>query len=128
MSFASGETALHPLRRRLLQLKRRALRARVWWGLTGVERGIVELSVRCRVKFVNLTLLRVLVKILARFSHLLESAFLKRVESVGRPIAERLSRLAYAWGNESALKWGDEAAYVRCLGLNAVGGWRSAPG
>jgi hypothetical protein len=49
----------------------------------------------------------------------LENAFVNdfdlRIERVGRPLAEKLSRIASVWGNVSAFAWVSERAFLRYL-------------
>lgn len=108
-------------------MRRRALRRRVWFGvLTGVERGIVDLTIRCvdRVRSGRLAL--VIGRIICKVLKALRSGFLERVERVGYAPAERISGIAVGWGYVEASAWRRDRVFVRCLGINTVNnitGW-----
>jgi len=111
----------------LTSLKRMALRRRVWFTvLSRVERGVVDLTIRCvdRVRSARLALVigRIVCKIFKAF----RSEFLERVERVGYDLAERISRIAVGWGYVEASEWKRDLRFIRCLGVNAVNnisGW-----
>jgi hypothetical protein len=115
-------------RRDLQWTKQKAIRGRMWFKvLERIERAIVDLAIRC-VDWVRSARLEA---IIANIIEKLENAFVNDfdmlVERVGRPLAEKLSRIASAWGNVSALAWGSEKAFLRyltVLHLNTLGVFR----
>ncbi len=111
----------------LVSMRRMALRRRVWFGvLSRVERGVVDLTIKCvdRVRSGRLALAisRIVCKILNAF----KSRFLMRVDRVGYDLAERISKIAVGWGYVGASSWRRDLGFIRYLGVNAVGnssGW-----
>ncbi len=99
----------------------RLRRARQYYrALEAVERRILELSIslgrKGAIRFVSPLLLRVLARIVAKVEHLLKGSAGRMVEE-GRPIAERLSALAYSWGNRAALRWRLDHSFALYLGV-----------
>ena len=88
--------------------------------LTKLERGIVDLTIRCvdRVRSTDLALIisRIVCKVLKNS----RSGFLGRVEKVGRDLAERISRIAVGWGCALVSEWKRNPGFVRFLGVNAI--------
>mgnify|MGYP004104526455 FL=1 len=112
------------MKKRLNLLKRKMLRNRMWFSkLTGVERGLVILSLRCEVKLVSITLLRVLITMLSRFSYLLESRFIASIEQCGKILAGQLAKVAVSWGNKAASSWASNISYIRYLGVISKPCW-----
>ena len=109
-------------------VRRRAWRKRVWFtACTRLERGIVDLTIRCvdtvRSARLALVLGRVVVKILKAC----RSRFVMRVEWTGSDLAARLSRIGASWGMAQAAGWTGDRAFRRWAGVNAVNssaGWR----
>ena len=111
----------------LASLRRDALRRRVWFRiLSRVERGVVDLTLRyvdqIRSLRLSLAISRVACKILGAF----KSKFLNRVEAFGCDLAEKISKIAVAWGYVEASSWRRDSAFIRFLGVNVVNnrmGW-----
>lgn len=105
----------------LTKIKIRALRRRVWFKvLSRVERGIVDLTIRCVEKIRSPILTRVIFDIVRKVLKTLESKFLENVNKAGSAIAEKVCRIALGWGNVSASSWKHDSGFIRFLGVNAV--------
>jgi len=106
-----------------------ALRKRVWYkALDEIERGIVNLTISVVESVKSLTLVRELVKILAKLREAFKSAFVKHVEDYGFRKLMDVINVAVGFGNVEALKWGSES-FARLLALNNFNnpvGWRQA--
>jgi len=104
-----------------MRIKTRALRRRVWFKATSrLERGIVDLTIRCVERIRSPVLAGILSEIVRRILRALENGFLKRAEKIGAKIAERVCGFALAWGNNTASSWKHDPSFVRFLGVNAV--------
>lgn len=102
----------------LILVKQKALRKGVWFkALSRIERGIMDLTIRCVDRVRKISLIKVIVNIIAKLQ--LASRFLMEIESKGRFLAERASHISFSWGNESALKWRYDPVFIRYLGLVA---------
>ncbi len=101
-------------RQSLMKIKTRALRRRVWFKvLSRVERGIVDLTIRCVEKIRSPILARVVLDIVRKLLKNLESKFLENVNKAG-------SAIALGWGNISASSWKHDSGFIRFHGINAV--------
>jgi len=80
-----------------------------------MERGLVNLTIRC-VEQVRSSKLAAMLRIIVER---LEAALRSRVERlmvvVGWPLAQRLARLASSWGNQNAWNWALDAKFARHL-------------
>jgi hypothetical protein len=102
-------------------VKGRALRKRIWFQVCNkLERGIMDLTIRCvdRVKSSRLAL--VLGRLVCKILKACRSIFLMRVTRTGQDLAEGLSRIAISWGMDQATGWKQDKEFIRYLGVNAV--------
>lgn len=105
----------------LMRIRARALRRKVWFkALSGMERGIIDLTIRCVERIRSRTLMKTVLAIVDKLLGTLEESYLKKVEKVGREIAEKFCEIACKWGNLHASFWKYEKSYVRFLGVNAL--------
>lgn len=107
----------------LLKIKTNALRRKVWFkALSRVERSIIDLTIRCVERVRSNALIKTLLTILDKLLKTLEEDYLKKVETIGREIAERICEIASKWGNPHAWLWKYDLRFVRFLGINTVNG------
>ena len=100
----------------LAELRRRAMRRGVWWRvLDRVERGLVDLTLRCVSRLRSLTLVAALARIVVKIKRALVSPLRRLMGLVGRPMAVRVSRIAVGWGYRSAWKWAEDEGFIRYL-------------
>ena len=119
---SDAATGFQLTREALAKTRRKALRQRCWYkALNGLERGIVELAIRCVEEVKSIKLKTALRKILAKLVSAFRPRYLDMAEKMGRPLAVRVSQLAQSWGNKLASKWKDDAAFTRYLGFTALG-------
>ena len=111
---------------KLVALRRLALRKGVWSCLTAIERGITNLTIKVVKSLHSSSLMQTLQKIVAKLTQAIKSGYMYKVEMNGRPRAERLSQLVYSWGNKDAIRWKEDLAYVRHLGMDAYS-WGARP-
>jgi hypothetical protein len=115
--------------RGLASLRMKALRQRVWFALSQVERDIVSLTLRYVEEIKSVRLSLVINRIVLKILEALRSPFLQKVERVGCDFIERIRRIAVGWGYVQASVWLQDLGFVRYLGIMAVndtgGQWRS---
>ena len=106
----------------LLKLKRKALRAGVWFrALPRIDRVLVDLTIRVAQCIRSPSLVNSILSVARKIEDLLESRFARAVREFGFSLAWRLSLLAQKWGNKAARSWaGDEgfATYLAVMRLN----------
>jgi hypothetical protein len=110
------------LLRVLSALRTKALRNGVWFSSLSHEDRVLASLINRNIKIVkNATLATVIARIMSKlFFALKNSAFLSRIDLLGRPIAQAYSEKAYSMGNSDALRWSNDANYVRYLGMMAT--------
>jgi hypothetical protein len=104
----------------LSNMRARCLRRGLWFRwLEKMERGIVDLTIRCieavRSSMLALTVARIIVKMGAALNQRMQS-----ILRLGRVLAEINSKAAVSWGNAEAIKWKHDLTYMRCLGVNIL--------
>jgi hypothetical protein len=109
-------------REQLLKLKRKAMRAGVWFrALPRIDRVLVDLTIKVAQSIRSFSLARSLLSVARKLEGLLESRFSRAVREIGFSLSCRLSLLAQRWGNKDAAAWvGDEdfARYLAVMKLN----------
>jgi hypothetical protein len=104
-----------------MKVKTRALRQRVWFkAVSRVERGIVDLTIRCVETVRSPVLASAVLNIVSKILEVLREGFMERAEKVGREVAEKLCVVAERWGNESCSAWKRGDGFVRFLGVIAL--------
>jgi hypothetical protein len=105
----------------LVRIRSRALRSHLWFrALSKVERGIVDLTIRCVTTIRSQTLQNALVNIAYKITSALDDRFLPKAEKIGRKLAESLSNIGQRWGNKMASNWRTDKNFSRYLGVNHI--------
>jgi uncharacterized membrane-anchored protein YjiN (DUF445 family) len=105
----------------LRKIKTNALRRRVWFkALSKVERAVFDLTVKCVEQIRSTKLERALWDIACKIFEAMEKTFLKTAEKTGRQIAQKLSKIAQKWGNQTAPDWERDKQFIIYLGVNTL--------
>ena len=103
----------------LTQVKKLALRRRVWFRLLSrVERGIIDLTVKCLDNIKSVKLAKLLTAIIGKLQSAMESTVERLVRNFGLSLARKISNIAVSWGNRLASMWSDDPAFARFLVVN----------
>ncbi len=101
---------------KLSKIKQRALRRNKWYNsLNRIERGIIDLSIRCLTVIKSATLAKMVLKILRKLEEALKSKLEKLMDTVSREKAFNISILAQAWGYKAAHQWAHSKEFIRYL-------------
>ena len=110
---------------RLVEARRTALRCGVWFRvLNRIERGILDLTVRCVDRIRSARLAKVVTAILIKLKLAMESAVERMVRVVGRSLAQKISSMAVSWGNVSASQWAEDPVFARYLAITQMNAHR----
>jgi len=102
----------------IVAFKRVALRRNVWFRvLSRVERGILDLTVRCVASIKSAKLAGLVSAILNKLRLASEGLVSRLVRTVGFSLARKLSDLATRWGNRLSSIWVDDAGFARYLAV-----------
>ncbi|MDH5462163.1 MAG: hypothetical protein OEZ29_04140 [Candidatus Bathyarchaeota archaeon] len=116
-----GEAASLLTRQGLMKARTRAVRQRIWFkALSKVERGIVDLTIRCIERVRSRILNRIVSNIIAKILKNLKPSFLETVTKVGREIAHEICEIALKWGNLRASSWRHDSDFIQFLGVTAI--------
>jgi len=103
-------------RRELVQLRIRAYRRRVWFkALDRVERGIVDLVIRCVDRVRSAKLSEIVVAIVSKLEAAVRDRLARLMDEVGLPFARKVAGWALSWGYDGALGWADDLGFVQYL-------------
>ena len=103
----------------LVEVKKLALRRGVWFKSLGrVERGVIDLTVKCVDVIKSGKLAKVVTAIIDKLRSAMESTVERTVRAVGLPLARKISSIAVSWGNYLAVRWADDLRFARYLALN----------
>lgn len=103
-------------RRKLAEIKRKAIRRGVWFTvLSRVERACVDLTVKVVNKVRSLLLTKVLTAVVEKIRESMEDKITRLMREVGYKLALKISRIAQAWGNSCAIRWAGDLKFVKYL-------------
>lgn len=103
----------------LVQAKKLALRRDVWFRvLSRVERGVIDLTVKCVDSVKSRRLAKLLTAIISKLQSAMESVVDRLVRTVGLPLARKISNIAVSWGNRLASVWAGDRSFARFLVVN----------
>jgi len=104
-----------PLQRTVLaKLRLKALRRGVWFRkVEASERKLMDLVIRIVDMVRSRFLAKVLFRIVNKLLEAMEGEVSRLMRTTGRDLAQKLSNIAQAWGNESAVGWSNETGFVR---------------
>ena len=102
----------------LLKLKRKAMRAGVWFkALSRIDRVLVDLTIKVVVAVSSRCLANSILIAMEKLDGLLENSALSSLRLVGRPLAEKFSQIAEKWGNISAKSWASDESFAVFLAV-----------
>jgi len=115
-------------RKSLASIRRKLIRAGAWFRLlTPIEKGIIDLTIKCVEKVRSARLAKILERILVKVSEVLKSRFLYKVRMIGEQLAHEVSRIAHSWGNPSAANWAKDLALIMYLGVMRINANTTSP-
>jgi hypothetical protein len=116
-----GEAVSLLTRHGLMNTRTRAVRQRIWFrALSRVERGIVDLTIRCVERIRSRVLAGIVSTIVTKILKHLKPSFLETAMKVGRDLADEISSIAVEWGNDCASRWRHDLDFTRYLGVKAI--------
>ena len=102
----------------LTRVRAMAIRRGIWYRtLNATERALFSLTIRIVRKIRSNVLSRGLVSIIAKLQTKTECDLAASLHNWGQPRAEKISMIAQAWGNASAVRWSVDRAFIRFLGI-----------
>ena len=110
-------------REQLVVLRRRALRAGVWFRrLPRIDRVLVDLTIRLTDSVRSVLLAKSLLRVAGKLEGFLESLFARRVREIGFSLATKQSLVGVGWGNLSCRSWAGDLGFARFLAVMKING------
>lgn len=98
----------------LVSVRRVAMRKRVWFSVLGrVERGIVNLTIRCVEEVRSVKLAMIVEAIVDKLEEAVRSRVERLMGSVGSSLAQMIAEIAVSWGNVEAVEWASDRGFIR---------------
>lgn len=108
-------------RRTLADLKRKAIRRGLWFKLLSkVERSCIDITIKVVTVVRSRRLTKVLVPVVQKLLEAMENRLGQSMWQVGYEHALKMSRIAQAWGNSSAIQWSKDSKFVRYLTIMRI--------
>ena len=113
-------------RETLAKLKRKAVRRGVWFrDLKQSERKLLDLTIRVVQHIRSFMLARLVSRIVDKMCEAMESKIFRLMRTEGRSLAEKLSKIAEAWGNQSAKSWTKDRGFIQYLTISNLSSLKS---
>ena len=115
----TGQARIPLTRSELTKIRAKAIRRGIWFKvLSGAERAYIGLAIRVVERVRSLLLAKVLTSILKKLLSAMESRVARIMREIGRPLAQKLSRIAQKWGTKPAVQWADDHGFIQYLAVN----------
>ena len=128
MSVRSGRSSRSPVttqpsipltREALARLRLKALRRGCWFrDLKHSERKLLDLTIRVVEKVRSFILAKIVSRIVGKLCEAMESRIFRLMRTEGRSLAEKISKIAEAWGNRAAKSWAKDRGFMQYLVVN----------
>ena len=131
MSAKSGKssdgTRSVPLtREELAKLRLKALRRGVWFrDLKRSERKLLDLTIRVVQRVHSFILAKLVSRIVSKLCEAMESRIFSLMRTEGRTLAEKLSKIAEAWGNRAAKSWAKDRDFIQYLTVSNLSSFKT---
>jgi len=120
-TLMTGRARIPLTRGELAKIRAKAIRRGIWFSaLSEAERAYMGLAIRVVERVRSLLLAKVLTSILKKLLYLMESRIARIMREVGRPLAQKLSRIAQKWGNKPAIQWADDHEFIQYLAVTHI--------
>ena len=113
---SSGTKPVPLTREALAKLRLKALRRGIWFrDLKQSERKLLSLTIRVVERVRSFMLARLVSQIVSKLCEAMESKVFRLMRTEGRGLAEKMSRIAEAWGNRAAKSWANDRGFIQYL-------------
>lgn len=94
------------------------MRRKLWFKVLGrVDRAIIDLTIKCVERVRSDNLVRIVAMIVDKLTYALKSRLERLVAKVGSKLAQKLSQIAWNWGNKSAVQWSKDPGFIQYLAV-----------
>jgi len=135
LSARSGRSSRSPVttqpsipltREALARLRLKALRRGVWFrDLKREERKLLDLTLRVVEKVRSFLLAKLVSRIVGKLCEAMESRIFRLMRTEGRSLAEKISKIAEAWGNRAAKSWAKDRGFMQYLTVSNLSSFKT---
>jgi hypothetical protein len=105
----------------LAKIRAMAIRRGNWYRtLSKTERALLDLTIRVVRKIRSFVLGRILAPIIEKLHVRTEYNITVLFHEIGKPLAEKISRIAQNWGNTSASSWSTDNSLAQFLAIMQI--------
>lgn len=123
---SSGARSVPLTREALARLRLKALRRGVWFrDLKQSERKLLSLTIRVVERVRSFMLARLVSQIVSKLCEAMESRIFRFMRTKGRSLAERISKIAEAWGNRAAKFWANDRGFIQYLTVSNLSSFKT---
>ena len=123
---SSGARSVPLTREALAKLRLKALRRGVWLrDLKQGERKLLSLTIRVVERVRSFMLARLVSQIVSKLCEAMESRIFRFMRTKGRSLAERISKIAEAWGNRAAKFWANDRGFIQYLTVSNLSSFKT---
>jgi len=119
LTQTEGNQTTQSVRRALASRMAKSRRNGSWFRLSGLERGILSLSLRLKVTFESAALSKALVSVLKRLADLGDAVYSQLL--AGTKLACSFADAAVSWGHQDAGAWRTDRSFALFLGRVVAG-------
>jgi hypothetical protein len=121
-----GARSVPLTREALARLRLKAVRRGVWFrDLKQGERKLLDLTIRVVQRVRSFMLARLVSRIVGKLCEAMESRIHRLMRTEGRNLAEKISKIAEAWGNRAAKFWAKDSGFVQYLTVNNLSSFKT---
>jgi hypothetical protein len=108
-------------REALAKLRLKAVRRGVWFrDLKHSERKLLDLTIKVVQRVHSFILAKLVSRIVCKLCEAMESRILRLMKTEGRTLAEKISKIAEAWGNRAAKSWAKDSGFIQYLTVSRL--------
>jgi hypothetical protein len=135
LSAKSGKSSEIPIaaqncisftREALAKLRLKALRRGMWFrGLKHSERKFLNLTISVVKRVHSFLLAKLVSRLVSKLCEAMESRIFRLMRTEGRSLAEKVSKIAEAWGNRAAKSWAIDNGFIQYLTVSNLHSFKS---
>jgi hypothetical protein len=121
-SSVTTQPSIPLTREALAKLRLKALRRGCWFrDLKREERMLLDLTIRVVQRVRSFSLAKIVSGTVSKLCEAMESRIYRLIRVEGRRMAEKLSRIAQAWGYKAAKSWVKDRGFMQFLVVSNLG-------
>jgi hypothetical protein len=124
---SSKGTKQTPLTREALaKLRLKAVRRGTWFrDLKQSERKLLDLTIKVVQRVRSFMLAKLVSRIVSKLCEAMESRIFRLMRTEGRSLAEKICKIAEAWGNRVAKLWANDRGFIQYLTVNNLSSFKT---